>query len=173
MFFHVRDLEVDAAGFDVELAPGSIEFFDPKLRQSGALKARGKAELVTGALGEIRVTGHLAAAFEADCDRCLEPARFPIDSEFELYYRPVEEGYGEEHAIDAGEAEMGFYEGDGIELNDVLREFVLLALPMQRVCSENCKGICPVCGRNRNLTDCDCHAESLDDRWASLRNYGK
>ena len=50
-------------------------------------------------LGEIRVKGHLAVIMEADCDRCLEPARFPIKSDFELYYRPVSEGYGEEKAI--------------------------------------------------------------------------
>ena len=173
MFFHVRDLEIRAAGFDVELAPDVVEFLDPKLRQVGPLKASGKVELVTGALGEIRVKGHLGVTMEADCDRCLDPARFPIDSDFELYYRPVAEGYGEEHAIDAGEAEMGFYEGDGIELTDVLREFVLLALPMQRVCREDCKGICPVCGRNRNQTDCDCQAEAKDDRWAALKNIGK
>ncbi len=170
MFFHVRDLEVRAARFDVELAPGAVEFLDPKLHQSGVLKTSGIVELVTGALGEIRVKGHLAMTMEADCDRCLEPARFPIDSDFELYYRPVAEGYGEERVIDVGEAEIGFYEGDGIELNDVLREFVLLALPMQRVCKEDCKGICPVCGQNRNQIDCDCQAESLDDRWAALKN---
>ncbi len=51
---------------------------------------------------------------------------------------------------------MGFYEGDGVELNDVLREFVLLTLPMQRVCSEDCKGICPECGQNRNQKECAC-----------------
>ncbi|MBZ5606112.1 MAG: DUF177 domain-containing protein [Acidobacteriia bacterium] len=99
---------------------------------------------MTGALGEIRVKGHLKAEMESECDRCLEDARFPVDSDFELYYRPVEEGYGEEVSIDKSEAEMGFYEGDGIELNDVLREFVLLALPMQRVC---------------------------DERWAALKNF--
>src|SRR6185437_5795206 len=127
MFFHVRDLELRAGRFDVELPPGKIEFFDPKLRQTGVLKAAGKVELVTGALGEIRVSGHLAVPMEADCDRCLEPAALRVDSDFELYYRPVAEGYGEEIAIDKSEAEMGFYEGDGIELNDALREYVLLA----------------------------------------------
>ena len=74
----------------------------------------------------------------------------------------------EEVAIDAGEAEIGFYEGDGIELNDVLREYVLLTLPMQRVCRQDCKGICPACGQNRNLKDCACQAVPLDDRWAAL-----
>jgi uncharacterized protein len=169
MFFHVRDLGVRAGRFDVELAPGVVEFLDPKLRQKGLLKASGKVELVTGSLGEIRVRGHLAVQMEADCDRCLEPAWFPIDSDFELYYRPVEEGYGEETAIDEGEAEMGFYEGDGIELNDVLREFVLLSLPMQRICSEACKGICPACGQNRNQKSCACQTNAADDRWEALK----
>ncbi len=169
VFFHVRDLEVRAKQFDVEIAPGVIDYQDAKLRQAGPLKAAGKAELVTGALGEIRVSGRLVVPMEADCDRCLEPARFPIDSGFTLYYRPVDEGYGDEKEIDAGEAEMGFYDGEGLELNDVLREFVLLSLPMQRVCSEDCKGICPECGQNRNQIECHCQAESVDDRWAVLK----
>ena len=55
-----------------------------------------------------------------------------------------------------------FIEGGGMELEDILREQILLVMPMQRVCSEDCKGICPVCGGNRNETPCDCkeqHAE--------------
>jgi uncharacterized protein len=173
MFFHVRDLALRAGRFDVELPPGGVEFFDPKLRQVGPLKAVGTVELVTESLGEIRVKGHLTVLMEADCDRCLEPARGPVDSDFELYYRPVAEGYGEEVAIDQSEAEMGFYEGDGVELNDALREYILLALPMQRVCNDNCKGICPVCGQNRNQKDCGCHSEAVDDRWAALKQLSK
>jgi uncharacterized protein len=93
-----------------------------------------------------------------------------VDSDFSLFYRPIEEGYGEEKSLDAGEAEMGFYEGDGLELNDVLREFVFLALPMQRVCGESCKGICPVCGQNRNQQECGCQTEAIDSRWEALKS---
>ena len=198
MFIHVRDLELKPAHFDVELPPGTIEFLDPKLKQAEPLHASGKAELVMGSLGEIRVTGQVKVRLQSECDRCLEPAGFPIDSSFELYYRPVEEGnLGlnansaarrgrkpeaaitaravrlEEKALDAGEAEMGFYEGDGLELNDVLREFVLLALPMQKLCNENCKGICPVCGQNRNQNECRCQTTAGDDRWAALKELRK
>lgn len=169
MFFHVRDLETKAGRFDVNLAPGAIEFLDPKLRQKGPLHAVGKVELVSDSLREIRVQGHVATVIEADCDRCLEPAPNPIDADFELYYRPVAEGYGEEVKLDVGEAEMGFYEGDGLELNDVLREYVLLTLPMQRLCSESCKGICPSCGQNRNQNLCECRTAAVDDRWAALK----
>jgi len=168
VFFHVRDLELKAGRFDVDLPAGAIHFLDPKIRQKGQLQAHGKVELVSDTLREVRVKGHVATVMEADCDRCLEPAPHPIDADFELYYRPVAEGYGEE-ALDEGEAEMGFYEGEGVELNDVLREFVLLELPMQRLCSEKCKGICPVCGQNRNQNPCQCRAAAVDDRWAALK----
>jgi uncharacterized protein len=170
VFFSVRELEVRAGVFDVELPSGSIEFLDPKVRLTGALKAAGKAELVSESLAEIRVKGHLRVRMEADCDRCLEPAGVLIDSDFELFYRPVVESLGAETAIDGDEADMGFYQGDGVELEDVLREFVLLSLPMQRLCSEDCKGICPVCGQNRNIEKaCHCQAETADDRWAALK----
>jgi uncharacterized protein len=65
---------------------------------------------------------------------------------------------------------MGFYEGAGLELEELLREQVLLMLPMQRVCSSDCKGICPVCGRDRNEAGCDCREKTVDDRWGALRN---
>ena len=180
MFFHVRDLELKPARFDVELPAGSIEFLDPKLKQAAPLQASGQVELVLGSLGEIRAKGQVRVKMQAECDRCLEPVEIPVDSSFELYYRPVEEGNNtaravrvEEKAIDAGEAEMGFYEGDGLELNDVLREFVLLALPMRKLCDENCKGICPVCGQNRNQNECRCQTAAGDDRWAALKELRK
>ena len=92
MFFHIRDLEVRPAVFDIELPPGSIDFLDSKIRQSRPLKASGRAELVNSALDEIRVKGHLTVLMEADCDRCLEPAACPVDADFELVYRPVADG---------------------------------------------------------------------------------
>jgi uncharacterized protein len=106
----------------------------------------------------------------AECDRCLGRARFPLDGGFDLYYRP-DSAIAREEEVEIGEdeVEIGFYEGGGLELEDVLREQVLLALPMQRTCREDCKGICPVCGRNRNETACDCRIESGDDRWGALR----
>jgi uncharacterized protein len=181
VFFHVRDLELKPARFDVELPPGTIEFLDPKLKQATPLHAVGQAELVMGSDDEIQVTGHVKVQLQTECDRCLEPSDFPVDSSFELYYRPVAEGSNngaravrvEEKAIDAEEAEMGFYEGDGLELNDVLREFVLLALPMQKLCSENCKGICPECGQNRNQNECSCQTTVGDNRWAALKELRK
>lgn len=170
MFFNVSELQSGRVRFDETYPPGSIEFFDQQLRQTAPIVATGAAEL-SEATQEIRVSGHLATRMDVACDRCLEPTSFSIDTEFSLLYRPATTvAKHEEVAIDETEAEVGFYEGEGLDLCDVLREQILLELPMQRVCSEDCQGICPVCGQNRNQVACDCHPHPPDDRWAGLRN---
>jgi uncharacterized protein len=76
---------------------------------------------------------------------------------------------GGEDEVKADALEVDFYEGNGLELNNVLREVVLLALPMQLICSEQCEGICPVCGQNRNQVECGCNPVLPDDRWNQLK----
>ena len=123
---------------------------------------------VTG--GEVRVQGKFSGTMETDCDRCLAVTSYPLEKSFDLFYRaPEDKPEGDEIKIDEGEAEIGFYEGLGIELADIIKEQVLLALPVKRTCREDCKGICPVCGTNRNESDCDCHERPADDRWNALK----
>lgn len=171
MFLSVKELELRKIRFDEIFAPGKIDFTEEDIQQDAPLRTTGLAELVEESEGQIHVRGSYSVEMGAQCDRCLIRARFPLSGEFDLYYRPASEiAVGEEVEIDDGEAEIGFYEGGGLDLEDVLREQVLLALPMQRVCSESCKGICPVCGGNRNESACDCHSQPADDRWGALRN---
>jgi uncharacterized protein len=170
MFLSVKEMERREIRFDETLQAGKIDFSGELVEQGSPLHATGSAEILEGTDGDLRIQGRLAVEMTAQCDRCLGRARFPLDQSFDLYYHPVAEiAREEEVAIDEGETEIGFYEGDGIELEDILREQVLLALPMQRVCSEACKGICPVCGRNRNETECECRVTNTDDRWGALR----
>jgi uncharacterized protein len=171
MFLSVKQMELRKVRFDETFEPGLIDFSGENLEQSSPLHAAGSAELLAHSDGEVRLLGRYTVEIKADCDRCLLPARFPLDVNFDLYYQPVSViARDEEIEIDEGEAEIGFYEGGGMELEDILREQVLLALPMQRVCSDLCKGICPVCGKNRNETECDCRIDSAGDRWGAFRD---
>jgi len=172
MFLSVKEMELRKIRFDETFESGQIDFAGEDLEQVGPLHATGSAELLAHTEGELRILGHYTVEMAAHCDRCLGAARFPLDVGFDLFYRPASYiAREEEVAIDEGEAEIGFYEGGGMELEDILREQVMLALPMQRVCSEACKGICPVCGKNRNEAQCDCKVATRDDRWgAALRN---
>jgi len=170
MFLSVKELEVRKIRFDETFAPGKIDFSGENLDQGSPLHATGTAELVEESEAQIRFRGNYSVEMTAQCDRCLGSARFPLSAAFDLFYRPASEiAREEEIEIDEGEAEIGFYEGRGIELEDILQEQVVLALPMQRVCSEACKGICPVCGKNRNEAACDCREEPVNDVWGALR----
>ncbi len=171
MFLSIKEMELRKIRFDETFQPGQIDFSGEDLEQSGPLHATGVAELLAHSDGEVRIQGRYTVEMAAECDRCLVRARLPLDAGFDLFYRPMSDIAREEEVeIDEGEAEIGFYEGGGMELEDILREQVLLALPMQRVCSDVCKGICPVCGKNRNESECGCKTENADDRWGALRD---
>lgn len=170
MFLSVKEMELRKVRFDETFQRGQIDFSGEDLEQGSPLHATGSAELLAHTEGEVRIQGRITVEMTAECDRCLGRARFPLDAQFDLFYRPMScVARDEEIEIDEGEAEIGFYEGGGLELEDILREQVLLALPMQRVCSEACLGICPVCGKNRNEAACACKVASTDDRWGALR----
>ena len=172
MFLRVKDMEVRKVRFDETFEPGRIDFTDEDIEQGSPLHAAGSAEALEDSEGQVRILGRYTVEMEAQCDRCLGAARFPLNAAFDLFYMPASVLAGaEEVEIDEGEAEIGFYEGGGMQLEDILREQVLLALPMQRVCSEACKGICPLCGKDRNQTECDCSVKEPDDRWAALRKF--
>ncbi|HWF11816.1 MAG TPA: DUF177 domain-containing protein [Bryobacteraceae bacterium] len=172
MLLSIKEMEVRKLPFAETWEPNGFDFSDPSVIQKGPLKATGTAELLPDTGGEVRVKGRFQADLETECDRCLGRASFHLDAPFDLFYRPLESGPEEEEAaIDEGEAEMGFYEMPGLQLEDIVREQVLLQLPMQRICSEVCKGICPVCGSNRNETSCSCRPPSGDDRWMALKDF--
>jgi len=169
MYIGLQDLELRPVHFDVNIPPDQIHF-DSKIKQSSDLHAKGSAQLLNRSLGEIRMQGELRVEIEGVCDRCAEPAKQAVENRFDLLYVPAEEAAsGGEDEIDQAGTEVGYYEGNGIELNEVLREVVLLALPMQMVCMDECRGVCPVCGQNQNQGDCVCEPESADDRWSKLK----
>jgi uncharacterized protein len=170
LFLSIQELELRKVLFDETFAAGEIDFGDGQVRQSGPLHAEGQAELLNNTLGEVRIRGRLSVEVDLQCDRCLEPIRYPIDGPFDLFYRPAPKVvHAHDIAIDEGESEIAFYEGNGIELAEVLREHILLSLPMHQICREECAGICPQCGQNRNTGTCTCTEQYVDDRWAALR----
>lgn len=170
MLLKVRDLEAKPIRFDTAYGPGEVDFLDESLQQTAPLVTAGVAELIAS-VGEIRVRGKFNTTVSAECDRCLTQASFPLAGEYDLYYRPADQKVGgEEIALDDEETEVGFFEGEGVMLQEVLREQVLLALPVQRLCREDCKGLCPTCGADRNQVACACAAPVRDARWAALES---
>ena len=175
MFIEIKDLEIHPLDFREELNPGVIDLGED-IRQRSPLRAEGRADLVVEHHGkhemvqDIRLKGKLATSVEVACARCLDPVVHEVERSFDLLYRPlgIDAGHAELSVTDA-EAEIGYYQGEGLELEDALREQVLLALPLKTICREDCKGLCPHCGKNLNEAQCSCVDEVEDPRWSALK----
>jgi DUF177 domain-containing protein len=175
MFLDIKELELHPLDFEEELQPDAIDL-GGEARQRGPLKASGRAEVVEEHHGkhqtikDLRLRGKLSAQLELQCARCLDPVPQDIKREFELLYRPLGADAGrDELSVTDAEAEIGYYQGEGLLLEDVLREQVLLALPLKVTCGEECKGLCPQCGKNLNQEQCSCSTAVEDPRWAALK----
>lgn len=121
--------------------------------------------------GIVGLIGRLTGNLEIDCDRCLLPVERPIDIELDLEFAP-EQQLGSEASLELHSEDMKLdaIEGSEIDLVAIAREQILLDLPQQFFCEEDCKGLCEKCGTNLNLKDCDCEGGEIDPRWAALKN---
>ena len=177
MFIRIRDLETEAVEFREEVLPGRLDF-GAEMQQRSPLRANGRAELieerthgVKQTIKDIRLTGSLSGQVEVQCARCLEPVTRDVQCSFDLLYRPLAAvERDDEVSISEAETEVGFYKGEGLALEDVLREQVLLAVPVKAVCREECRGLCPRCGQNLNQSKCACVQPGADSRWNALRD---
>ena len=176
MFIEIHELELHPVDYEEEFAPGLIDL-GADLTQRAPLHAAGRAQLVEEHHGksqvvrDIRVAGSLETSLELACARCLDPVLEKVERHYDLLYRPLGTDAGrEELSITAAEAEVSYYQGEGLLLEDVLREQVLLAAPLKAICREDCKGLCPHCGKNMNSEPCSCAEAVTDPRWSPLRD---
>jgi len=123
---------------------------------------------------QFRLVGHVKTTLELPCSRCLEPFTLPVDQAFDLRYQPHAQNTGEgEREIEEDDLTTAFYENDEIDLGQLMREQFYLALPMKPLHAEDCQGICPQCGTNRNIAPCTCNPQWEDPRLAGLKTLLK
>jgi uncharacterized protein len=108
---------------------------------------------------------------ELECDRCLRAIAFPVAASFDVDYVPASK-YAAEPAAELLDDDLAVavFDGEAIDIDDLVREQVILALPSRALCREDCKGLCPVCGIDKNLKGCECESQPVDPRWAALNN---
>jgi uncharacterized protein len=118
---------------------------------------------------DILVRGRLAGRFGLDCSRCLEAFSAPLQTDFDLLLVPGPEkvsAEGEELA--APDLDLDFYTGEVVDLESIIREQIILMLPLKPLCTETCRGLCPGCGANLNREPCSCPAQKSDSPFAAL-----
>ena len=167
MRIEIEKLEGGRGDFAHVYQPGELDPVDERVKLSEPVEVKGAVRRTGDA---VAVNGHVETRVEVECDRCLKPVELPVSSDFELEYI-TEADYESSSAAALNEEEMSVsvFDGESIDVDEIVKEQILLAVPARTLCREDCKGICPECGIDLNTGQCNCAAEEVDPRWAALK----
>ncbi|UCG77483.1 MAG: DUF177 domain-containing protein [Nitrospirota bacterium] len=118
------------------------------------------------------VSGNVRAELEADCARCLSKfsTNIEVDMSLTLIPRSVSGKREEKQMLTQEEVNVGYYSDEEIDISSLLTEQIKLNVPIRTVCSDDCKGLCSLCGADLNKGQCECRKDQVDERWSKLRN---
>lgn len=167
MRLELENLEKDRQ-FAHTYQPDDLSLEDVDLRLIDPVELRGRIRLNAS---EVELLGSLKTTVETVCARCLKPVSIPFAADFDERFAPsVSWGAEEQHELSSQDLNLAVFDGAGIDLDQLVREQLLLAKPAQVLCREDCQGLCPVCGADKNTTACKCEAQHVDSRWEKLKN---
>ncbi len=168
MRIKLENLEGGKGDFAHIYQPEELNPVDERVRLAGPAAVKGKIRLSGN---EVFVNGHFDARAQVECDRCLQPVELPVSGDFALEYISGSE-YESSDVAELTEAELSVsvFDGEAIDVDEIVKEQILLAVPTRMLCREDCKGICPECGIDKNTGDCQCVTDDIDPRWAALKN---
>lgn len=120
----------------------------------------------------VELDGHLDALVVLQCGRCLQSFKQSLSESFALTFVPRDQDNKAEEEVELEAVELGLvvYEDDILELQAPLQEQLLLAIPINPLCSETCQGLCPECGANLNTVKCDCGRKVFNNKFNVLAN---
>ena len=167
MRIELENLEGGKGDFAHVYLPDDLNPVDERMSLSGPATVSGKVRL---AGNEVFVNGHVETRAQVECDRCLQPVEIPVNADFALEYITGSE-YESSGVAELTEEEMSVavFDGKALDVDEIVKEQIVLAVPTRMLCREDCKGICPECGTDRNTGDCNCATNDTDPRWAALK----
>ena len=166
MRIELAGLEGGKGTFAHSYAPGELVLEDDRVRLVSAPTVTGK---LFQAGRRVHVVGRLEARLQLECDRCLKTVEVPVDSRFKLeYVTPEDYQAQQDDELTEEDLDLSIFDGEAIDVDELVKEELLLAVPDHVLCNDSCKGICPVCGVDRNQVDCKCGTADVDPRWAGL-----
>ena len=168
MRIELASLERGGGSFNHSYAPDELALDDDRVNVvtppvvSGEIRQKGQG---------LRVTGKVSGRVRIECDRCLKAVEVGVDSKFDVEYVTAEDYQARQEAeLTEADLDLSIFDGESLEVDELVKEELLLAVPDHVVCSADCKGMCAVCGADKNSVDCDCETGQVDPRWAGLKN---
>lgn len=172
MLIEVERLSAQGEDFEQIYSPEEFSLEDEYARLAGEVRVAGHASRKRG---EVDLRGSIETAVELNCDRCLAPVAIPVRLDFRAELGTTDQSAATTEATELQDADLDFstYDGEAVNLDEIVREQILLSLPARQLCSVDCKGLCPDCGANLNEQTCDCARNETDPRWSALAELKK
>jgi uncharacterized protein len=169
MRLRFADIPEEGLRFDVRGEDGrweGLKGFSFEARPSGHFFVRRRGR-------DVFVQGEVHARLRFECSRCLEEFSYTAQTTLSELLRPRGEDRTEAKEIELApdDLESGTYDGEDILLDSVVEEHLLLSLPMRPLCDEECRGLCPGCGGNRNRGECGCPDGSQESLFDCLKDF--
>jgi uncharacterized protein len=156
--------------FAFELSYSIAELDREPLIEISPVRLEGKVVRVEGGYlleAELSYRGRL------ECSRCLAAYPFETDEQFSILLYKRAPVASEELALERQDLDVSFYEQPAIAVAPIAEERIQMAVPMKPLCREDCRGLCPECGQDLNLSVCGCRAQPSDPRWNALAELKK
>jgi uncharacterized protein len=168
MRIELENLEGGKGSFAHVYQPDDLNPVDERVSLSAPAEVNGNVRLSGN---QVFVNGHVDTRVQVECDRCLKPVELPVNADFTLEYISGSD-YESSQVAELTEDAMlvAVFDGEAIDVDEIVKEQILLAVPTRMLCREDCKGICPDCGSDRNTGECNCVTTEIDPRWAALKN---
>lgn len=162
------EIEEGISRCQLELDPAHLELGEGDFRLTGPLQV---AFRFNRSAQTFQIKGQLRGRLLGECCRCLEPVEQELEASLQLLLQRQQLS-GDEREASADDEDVEILDPGAVQvdLQERLREAVLLELPLRVYCREDCKGLCPQCGHNLNSGPCTCASGQADPRWAALRD---
>ena len=165
----IRVVDIPEEGFlhRIDDTRSSINLFDEEVPVLESIS--GSLFVKVHEAGRVHVKGNVRVVIELTCSRCLKTYSFVVEKSIDEDYYPIEDmPFGERTHLSMEDLDTCYYSHGEIDLESIYMEQIYLAIPMKPLCDEDCKGICPVCGKDLNEGPCGCSRGIPDPRWESL-----
>ncbi len=167
----LRDIPSQGLDLDFEADPSNLDLLEEGIGFEGLIHVHLS---VSKQQEMVFVTGRAQTKLLLECGRCLKKFPCPLNLGIQAEYLSSKSlPAQEEYELKPEEMDVIFYSGDTIQFDDLIREQIILSIPMHPLCTPACLGLCPQCGQDRNRGNCQCKENDMDPRFSVLKNYFK
>jgi len=167
MKIDIKDLKEPVTSFKFEETSEQLGFDSKEIALTGTVKCEVEIHNLEY---RFRVIGKIKATVAFDCGRCLKGFKTKLNPEFDLVY--VKDGADKEGEIKRDEVDELVLEGDILDLDEDVRQTLLLELPLSPACKESCKGLCSYCGADLNKKKCKCKGPVKNNPFSQIKLKG-